>query len=224
MADPQTALFRQYDTDYCNKSTDIDRKIGLVPSLMGDSKRSKQNEIEGDLRALDVVLKSMEMEARSQSPAVAPTMLEKVKTYKTDLAALKEKSRKAASAAPTGDAARAELGLGGDYYSTSAGQREKMLTATQKLEHSSANLNYAQGVLEEAQQTGADILVNLQGQRETILRSRQTLQGADDNIGKARKVLSAMARRVIQNKIIMFGVIGFLLFAIAIILYVKLKG
>lgn len=44
-------------------------------------------------------------------------------------------------------------------------------------------------------------MVNLQGQRETILRSRQTLQGADDNIGKARKVLSAMARRVIQNKI-----------------------
>ena len=65
--------------------------------------------------------------------------------------------------------------------------------------------------------------MNLHGQRETIERSRQTLAGADDNISKARKVLSAMARRVIQNKIIIYAVIGFLLLAIAIILYVKLK-
>ena len=40
---------------------------------------------------------------------------------------------------------------------------------------------------------------------------------------QARKILSSMARRVIQNKIIMFGIIAFLLAAIGIILYVKLK-
>lgn len=70
---------------------------------------------------------------------------------------------------------------------------------------------------------GAGILKDLHSQRETILRSRQTLQGADDNIGKARKVLSGMARRVMQNKIIMFGIIVFLLAAIALILYFKLR-
>ena len=40
---------------------------------------------------------------------------------------------------------------------------------------------------------------------------------------QARKILSSMARRVIQNKIIMFGIIAFLLAAIGIILYVKLR-
>lgn len=34
MAD-QTALFKQYETDYCNKSTEISRKISAVPSLIG---------------------------------------------------------------------------------------------------------------------------------------------------------------------------------------------
>ncbi len=40
---------------------------------------------------------------------------------------------------------------------------------------------------------------------------------------QARKVLSSMARRVMQNKIIMAGIILFLLGAIGIILYVKLR-
>ena len=191
----------------------------------------------------------MDMEARSLPPAMGQPLLSKVKNYKEDLNALKDKSRNAATAAPTGDAARAELGLAGDYYSTSAGQREKMLTATQKLEQSTnvreplllshkgssleglthllsltQNLTYAQSVLDEAQTTGADILVNLDSQRQTILRSRETLQGADDNISKARKVLSSIARRAMQNKIILFGVIGFLVLAIVIIIWVKVRG
>lgn len=169
-------------------------------------------------------VKNMDMEARSLPPALGQPLMSKVKNYKEDLTALKEKSRNAVTAAPTGDAARAELGLAGDYYSTSAGQREKMLTATQKLENSSQNLTYAQSVIDEAQATGADILVNLDSQRQTILRSRETLQGADDNISKARKVLSSIARRAMQNKIILFGVIFFLILAIVIIIWVKVKS
>jgi vesicle transport through interaction with t-SNAREs protein 1 len=42
-------------------------------------------------------------------------------------------------------------------------------------------------------------------------------------VEQARKVLSSMARRVMQNKIIMAGIILFLLAGIGIILYVKLK-
>ena len=51
----------------------------------------------------------MEMEARSLPPTVSQPLLAKVKDYKTDLAALKEQMNKAQSAAPVGDAARAEL-------------------------------------------------------------------------------------------------------------------
>lgn len=31
----QTALFKQYENDYCNKSTEISRKINTIPSLLG---------------------------------------------------------------------------------------------------------------------------------------------------------------------------------------------
>ena len=114
MAD-QTALFKQYETDYCNKSTEISRKIGTIPSLSGgenvlmfplffvvrpcpasstslssnsyaspnpDQRRGKTAEIEGDIKSADVVIKSMEMEARSLPPTVAQPLLAKVKEYK----------------------------------------------------------------------------------------------------------------------------------------------
>ncbi|GAX73418.1 hypothetical protein CEUSTIGMA_g870.t1 [Chlamydomonas eustigma] len=219
----QTALFKQYETDYCNKSTDISRKINTIPSLSGEQRRIKTAEIENDIKSADVVIKSMDMEARSLPPSIAQPLLTKVKDYKADLTALKEQMKKAQSASPVGDAARAELGLGGDYYSTSAGQRERMLTATQRMERSTQNLTYAKETLDRTQEDGANILTELQRQRETIERSRNTLQDADDNISKARKVLSSMARRVMQNKIIMAGIILFLLAGIGIILYVKLK-
>jgi vesicle transport through interaction with t-SNAREs protein 1 len=42
-----------------------------------------------------------------------------VKEYKADLASLKEQLKQAAAGASVGDEARAELGLGDNYYSTS---------------------------------------------------------------------------------------------------------
>jgi vesicle transport through interaction with t-SNAREs protein 1 len=68
------------------------------------------------------------------------------------------------------------------------------------------------------------ILGDLARQRETIVHARDTLHGADDNIGKARRILSTMSRRVMTNKIIMFGIIVFLLGGILLIIYAKVKG
>ena len=51
----------------------------------------------------------MELEARSLPTDASKPLLVKVKEYKADLNALKEKLRTAAASAPMGDAARAEL-------------------------------------------------------------------------------------------------------------------
>lgn len=71
------------------------------------------------------------------------------------------------------------------------------------------------------QELGTQILGDLQRQRETIVHARDTLHGADDNITKARKILTNMSRRVLQNKIIMAGIIAFLILAIALIIWAK---
>lgn len=218
-----SALFKSYEADYCNRSTDASRKISSLEGLNGDARRRKVQEIESDLRSAEDVIKRMDLEARSLPAEQSKPLQLNVKNYKADLAALKEQVKKAASALPAGDAARAELGLGGDYLSSSAGQRDRMLTATQRMEKTNDTLKYGQEQLMQTEELGASILRDLHGQRQTIISSKQTLEGADDNITKARKILSNMSKVMLQNKIIMAGVIIFLLLGIALIIWAKLK-
>eukprot|EP00879_Flechtneria_rotunda_P002254 GHRR01002442.1.p1 GENE.GHRR01002442.1~~GHRR01002442.1.p1 ORF type:complete len:223 (+),score=75.08 GHRR01002442.1:163-831(+) len=222
MNDP-TALFHQYETDYCNKSTDISRKISSVPGSAGELRRKKVAEIEADVREADSVIKRMDMEARSLSPDKSRALLSKVKEYKADLSSLKEQLKQAAAGASDSDAARAELGLGDTYYSTSAGQRERMLAATERMQKTSDRLQVGKQQLAETEELGVTILQDLARQREGIVHARDTLHGADDNISKARKVLGTMSKRIVANKIIMFGIAAFLLAAIFLIIYVKFK-
>ena len=73
------------------------------------------------------------------------------------------------------------------------------------------------------QELGVQILTDLQRQRETILHSRDTLQGVDVSISKARQVLASMSRRIVQNKVIMWGIILLLVGSIGLVLWAKLS-
>lgn len=55
---------------------------------------------------------------------------------------------------------------------------------------------------------------DLNRQRETIVGARDKLHGADANIGKARAILADMTKRIMTNKLIMYGIIGFLVLCI----------
>ncbi|KAG2443670.1 hypothetical protein HXX76_002018 [Chlamydomonas incerta] len=191
----------------------------------------------------------MDNEARSVAPDRQKQLQNKVKEYRADLASLKEQLQKARSSTSDFESGRAELGLGMDYASSSSAQRDRMLSATAKLEQSDERLKQGKQLLAETEALGASvlgqlqaqretiqrsrdtlagdlgagILQNLHSQRETIVRSRDTLHGADDNITKARKILSSMSKRMLQNKLIMFGIIGTLLAAIILIIYFKTK-
>jgi vesicle transport through interaction with t-SNAREs protein 1 len=72
------------------------------------------------------------------------------------------------------------------------------------------------------QELGISVLSDLQRQRESILHSRDTLGTVDANIGKAREILAVMSRRIIQNKIIMWGVIALLAGAIGLVIWAKI--
>lgn len=218
----QNALFNQYETEYCNNSTDIARNLQVIGTLSPDQRRGKLREAEAALKDADQIIKRMEMEARSFSPERARVLLQKVKEYKADLATLRADAKKVSAAAAPGAAVRAELGLDDDYYSTSAGQRERMLTSTERLNKTGHRIQQGQQQLLETEELGVSILNDLHLQRQTITHARDTLHGADDNIATARRVLATMSRRLMTNKLIMGGVCLLLLGAIGLILYYKI--
>jgi len=126
------------------------------------------------------------------------------------------------AAAPAGAGARAELGLEDDFYSTSAGQRERALAATDRLNKTGDRIQHGRQQLLETEELGVSILQDLHRQRQTITHARDTLHGADDNIATARRVLSTMSRRMMTNKLIMAGIALLLVGAIGLIMYYKI--
>lgn len=97
----------------------------------------------------------MEMEARSYSPEAARPLLQKVKEYKADLLTLKNDAQRASAAgggiAAGGAEARAELGLAGDYFQTSAGQRDRLLSATDRLNKTGDRIQQGRQQLHETE-------------------------------------------------------------------------
>lgn len=99
-----------------------------------------------------------------------------------------------------------------------------MLAATERLQKTSDRLQVGKQQLAETEELGVSILSDLARQRETILHARDTLHGADDNISKARRVLGAMSKRIVANKIIMFAISACLLLGIVLIIYYRVRG
>ncbi|KAK9858415.1 hypothetical protein WJX84_005747 [Apatococcus fuscideae] len=196
----------------------------MIGSLSGEMRRQKQREADSDMKEADQIIKRMEMEARSFSPDKSRSMLAKVREYKADLQRIRTDLQSAGAAAPGGAAARAELGLGDDYYQTSSGQRERMLQTTERLGKTGDRIQQGRQQLLETEELGAGILQNLHSQRQTITHARDTLHGADDNIAKSRRILAGMSRRIMTNKVVMFGIIGLLVAAIIIVIYFKIKS
>ena len=120
------------------------------------------------------------------------------------------------AAAPAGDTA------GG--AATSAAQRDRLLSATDKLKQTGDRIKEGKKTLLETEELGVSILQDLHKQRETIVHTRETLHGADDNIGKSRRILASMAKRALQNKVMLGAVIGILIMCIFLIVVVKTRN
>lgn len=92
----------------------------------------------------------MDMEARSSSGDGTREMLTKIKEYRADLGKLKDEARALSSNAAAA-ADRAELGLGDDYLTTSAGQRERLLKTTDRMQMTSDRIKQGRTQLLETE-------------------------------------------------------------------------
>jgi len=183
----------------------------------------------------------MDLEARSLPAGVKTQLLNKLQDYKarlvprarasnaisshpvaapqSNLASLKAVVKKAGAALMDAEGARDELLSRAELGDTAGGassgaQRDRLLSAQDKLKQTGDRIKEGKKTLLETEELGVSILQDLHKQRETIAHTRDTLHGADENIGQSRRILTAMGRRAMQNKI-MLGVISvILIFAI----------
>ncbi|CAJ1932000.1 unnamed protein product [Sphenostylis stenocarpa] len=218
-------VFEGYERQYCELSANLSRKCSST-SLVSDQEQKVQkfSEIKAGLDDADVLIRKMDLEARSMQPSVKAMLLAKLREYKSDLTNLKKEFKRLTS--PNADeVAREELLETGmaDAHLASADQRERLTMSVERLNHSGERIRESHRTLLETEELGVSILQDLHNQRETLLNSHKRLHGVDDAIDKSKKVLTTMSRRITRNKWIVASVIGALVFAIVVILFYKLS-
>ncbi|KAF4394775.1 hypothetical protein CsatB_019106 [Cannabis sativa] len=217
-------VFEGYERQYCELSANLSRKCNSAAALSDhEQKQQKFVEVKAGIDDADVLIRKMDLEARSLQPSVKAVLLAKLREYKSDLNQLKREFKRVTSP-NANQASREELLESGnaDVHSASAEHRERMAMSVERLNESSDRIMESRRTILETEELGISILQDLHQQRETLLHSHNKLHGVDDAIDKSKKVLTAMSRRMTKHKWIIGSVIGALIFVIFLILYFKL--
>ncbi|GFY88478.1 vesicle transport v-SNARE family protein [Actinidia rufa] len=216
-------VFEGYERQYCELSANLSRKCDSAGPLPdGEDKKQKVSEIKAGLDDADVLIRKMDLEARSLQPSLKAVLLAKLREYKADLNKLKKEVKKISSA-NTNPISREELMESGmaDAHAVSGDQRERLAMSTERLNQSSDRIKESRRTMLETEDLGVSILQDLHQQRETLLHSHKKLHGVDDAIDKSKKVLTSMSRRMSRNKLIVGSIIAALVLAIILVLYFK---
>lgn len=212
-----TSLIESYEQQYSNLSAEITVTIGKIGSTIGGEKQANIRHVDKLFDELSELLEQMELEIKDL-PA------KDKQKYRTRLASYKSENKKLQE-----DLKRAKLGLNareellGEEGNDSEDQRARLLDNTEKLERGSRRLQDGYRVIMETEQVGAQILTDLSDQRETIQKSRKRLEETNTALGKSSRVLSGMAKRIIQNRILLVFVILIILFVIVMAIYLTVR-
>lgn len=216
-------VFEGYERQYCELSANLSRKCNSSALLLdGEDKMQKISEVKAGLDDADVLIRKMDLEARSLQPSVKAVLLAKLREYKADLNKLKREVKKISSGNQVSREELLESGMA-DGQAVSMDQRQRLAMSTERLNQSSDRITESRRTMLETEELGVSILQDLHQQRETLLHSHNKLHGVDDAIDISKKILTSMSRRMSRNKLVVGSIIAALVLAIILILYFKLS-
>ncbi|EYU28803.1 hypothetical protein ABFS82_12G097600 [Erythranthe guttata] len=215
-------VYEGYERQYCELSANLSRKCNSAAVLPdGEKKKQEVSVIQAGLDDADVLIRKMDLEARSLQPSVKATLLAKLREYKSDLNKLKREVKKLTMPNSNQPAHEdLESGMAG-AHEANANQRDRLTMSTERLNQSSDRIRESRRTALETEELGVSILEDLQQQRETLLHSHKKLYDVDSAIDRSKKVLTSMSRRISRNKWIVGAVIAALILAIIVVMYFK---
>ncbi|GFQ02038.1 vesicle transport v-snare 12 [Phtheirospermum japonicum] len=197
-------VYEGYERQYCELSANLSRKCNSAAVLPdGDKKKQEVSELQAGLDDADVLIRKMDLEARSLQPSVKATLLAKLREYKSDLNKLKREVKKLTMPSSNHPAHEdlLESGLAG-AHEAAANQRDRLAMTTERLNQSTDRVRETRRAALETEELG--------------------LSDVDSAIDKSKKVLTSMTRRMSRNKWIVGCIIAALILAIIVVLYFKI--
>lgn len=171
------------------------------------------------------VLQGMEEELRVAPPSYRNSMSTKLRMYRRDLGKLQRDMKN--SAPGFGSSYNTVPGNHGIYSSQNQhsthlqSQRALLLQGTDALNNASQSIERSQRIAAETEQIGTDIIEELGEQREQLDRTRNRLANTGENLSRSRKILRAMSRRLVTNKLLLGIIILMELAILGAVIYLK---
>lgn len=220
-------ILRSYEQQFGIICADIMSNISRASST--PDKSSAITLIDNLFQEASEIIEQMDLEIRDINSAIKRTPEEKekytniIKSYKKELSKLETEFNKQVKNQKVNKSVSSnfEIQLNDDEDEELNDLRRENQASMQS---ASSNLERGYKIVLETEETGNNILRDLFGQREQITRSRDRMREANSNLGKSSRIVGDMARRLIQNKLILIGMCFLLfLFLIFIIYYVVKK-
>jgi vesicle transport through interaction with t-SNAREs 1 len=220
--DPGSELFASNESDFTLLQAEISQKLETLNdgSVKGEERKALLRNIERSVDEANEILSQMKLELQNIPSNVRSRITPRFRNHQTNLDRTKSLLKKLQSAfdGPYGNRA-GDPSLNDSVY----GQREQLLSGTERLERSSGRLRDSQRVAMETETIGAGILSDLQGQREQIQNTQRVLNESETYVDRSVKTLRGMSRRMATNRIITIAIITLLVLLIIAVIVNKFR-
>ena len=149
----------------------------------------------------------MDTEFRSMVPVDKKTAGEKVADYREEYKQIVENFRNAKTKAE------------GIALKAGSANRDKLLTANQRLDNGTATLEKSRQLIAESEGIGNKITTDLENQKETLMDAKTKVTETKQFTSDAKGILRMMGRRNVYHKLIMLTIILILFGAIVVTFY-----
>jgi len=155
----------------------------------------------------------MELEIRDLNPTARTRYQTRIQSHKAELSRLENEFKKTKM-----QYAKQREELLGESFTPedTDDQSQQLIDNTERLERGNRRLEAGYKIAIETEELGSSILTDLNHQRETLQKTRSRLRETDEDLGRSGRVLNRMIVRIIQNRLIILGLV-LLILVVAII-------
>ncbi|XP_028293756.1 vesicle transport through interaction with t-SNAREs homolog 1B isoform X2 [Gouania willdenowi] len=200
-------------------------ELKLIPekalTCHGDERKRLVRRFDETQGEAEEVLKEMEEELRVAPSSYRNAMMTKVRLYRRDLGKLQRDMKNSAPGFSSHPGQESIYSSQNQHSTHMQSQRVLLLQGTESLKNASQSIERSQYMAAESEQIGTDIIQELGGQRDQLDRARDRLVNTGENLSRSRKILRAMSRRLVTNKLLLAVIILMELAILGAVVYLK---
>lgn len=197
-----------------------------LEQCFGEEKKQVIADIERGIDEAKQALFDMEVEARAAPGAFRMDMMARVRAHQdtaSKLSLLLKSSKQVELSLASSRGAAFDNQPGGYQQNQRIDDalRTTVRQGTTILERTSQSLYRTTQVALESEEIGTGVVEELSQQRETLIRTRERLTDTDAELGRSRRILKAMSRVAMTNKLVLIVIILLELCILAGLIYYK---